>query len=91
MKQGCLVELIAPEYGLNDAPLLWHKTLTADFVSLGVVKCVLDSCLDVRRDKDRRVRYLILIEVDDLAVGSLASDKLKQERTARFKFGKWKD
>eukprot|EP00959_Pyramimonas_sp_CCMP1952_P291373 6095027-Pyramimonas_sp.AAC.1 len=25
---GELIELVAPVYGLNDAPLLWHRTLT---------------------------------------------------------------
>lgn len=88
VKKGCLVKLIAPVYGLNNTPLFWHRTLMAHLVSLG---CVLDPCLYFRHGKDRRVRDLTLIEVDDLAIGSFASDKLKQELTSRLNFGQWKE
>eukprot|EP00959_Pyramimonas_sp_CCMP1952_P212397 4444107-Pyramimonas_sp.AAC.1 len=38
LKPGQLMDLVAPVYGLNDAPLLWHPTLTEYLGSLGFVK-----------------------------------------------------
>eukprot|EP00959_Pyramimonas_sp_CCMP1952_P089619 1874921-Pyramimonas_sp.AAC.1 len=41
---GSLIELVAPVYGLNDAPLLWHRTITDFLVSLGFEKSLLEPC-----------------------------------------------
>ena len=48
LEKGSLIELVAPVYGLNDAPLRWHKTLADYLVSIGFRKSLLDPCLYVR-------------------------------------------
>ena len=67
---GSLIQLIAPVYGLNDAPLRWHRTLTAWLIKQGYRKSLLEPCLYVHNAPGGSVDGLILIEVDDLAIGS---------------------
>ena len=38
---GSLIQLVAPVYGLNDAPLRWHRTLTAWLIKQGYRKSLL--------------------------------------------------
>ena len=64
------VQLVAPVYGLNDAPLRWHRTLTAGLIKQGYQKCLLEPCLYVHHAPGGSVDGLILIEVDDLAIGT---------------------
>lgn len=40
MPKESLVELIAPVFGLNDAPLLWHRTLTRHLIDIGFARPV---------------------------------------------------
>ena len=35
LPRGCLIQLVAPVYGLNDAPLRWHRTMTGWLVKQG--------------------------------------------------------
>eukprot|EP00974_Lingulodinium_polyedra_P063806 6160969-Lingulodinium_polyedra.AAC.1 len=89
--KGCLVELIAPVYGLDDAPLQWHLTLTSWLKEEGFQKCLFEPCLWFRRfgpsDLD-----MILIEVDDLvmSIAPSRSEEFKARANGRFKFGKWR-
>ena len=39
---GLLIQLIAPVYGLNEAPLRWHRTLTAWLIKQGYRKSLLE-------------------------------------------------
>lgn len=89
---GELIELIAPVYGLNDAPLLWHRTLTSWLVQDGFEKSLLEPCLWVKRSSQGEPRAIILIEVDDLIVATHPQEKagLKTRLQSRFNFGKWK-
>ena len=64
---GSLIQLIAPVYGLNDAPLRWHRTLTAWLIKQGYRKSLLEPCLYVHYAPGGSVDGLILIDVDDLA------------------------
>eukprot|EP00959_Pyramimonas_sp_CCMP1952_P331006 6931474-Pyramimonas_sp.AAC.1 len=57
-----LIELVALVYGLNDAPLLWHRTLTDYIQSVGLVKSLLEPCLHLKRDKFGALEGLVLIE-----------------------------
>jgi hypothetical protein len=86
-----LIELIAPAYGLNDAPLLWLKTLTSHLVQQGYRRSGLDPCLYIKYQKERlkEVHSLILIEVEDLATAVQEGDsqQLKDSLQSRFKFG----
>ena len=44
---GSLIQLVAPVYGLNDAPLRWHRTLTTWLIKQGYRKSLLEPCLYV--------------------------------------------
>eukprot|EP00959_Pyramimonas_sp_CCMP1952_P335476 7024186-Pyramimonas_sp.AAC.1 len=55
---GQLIELVAPVYGLNDAPLMWHRTLTEWLGSQGFTKSLLEPCLWVKRGKLDRLEAL---------------------------------
>ena len=69
LQPGQLVELVAPVYGLNDAPAAWRQTLTEFLVSEGYRKSMLDPCLYLKHRSDNSLHSLVLIEVDDLAIG----------------------
>ncbi|CAK0903387.1 unnamed protein product, partial [Prorocentrum cordatum] len=86
-----LIELVAPVYGLNDAPLLWHRTLTDWLVGEGFTKSLLEPCLRLKRSRWGKLEGSVLIEVDDLIVsgGPAFLANFKEKATARFRFGKW--
>ena len=42
---GSLIQLVSPVYGLNDAPLRWHRLLTAWLIRQGYRKSLLEPCL----------------------------------------------
>ncbi|CAK0837510.1 unnamed protein product, partial [Prorocentrum cordatum] len=86
-----LIELVAPVCGLNDAPLLWHRTLAGYLEELGFVRSLLEPCLWLQRSASGKLQALILIEVDDLIVSGdkVVLAALKESLFARFKFGKW--
>ena len=87
---GSLIQLIAPVYGLNDAPLRWHRTLTNWLIKQGYRKSLLEPCLYVHYAPGGSVDGLILIEVDDLAIAQTNAEADFQQRfQAAFRFGKW--
>lgn len=86
-----LVELIAPVYGLSDAPLLWQRTLAKRMIEKGFRKYLLDPCLYVRRGGKGKVADIVLIDVDDLANGAFRGSKPREEFTSRLVFGKLND
>ena len=64
LPSGSLVQLIAPVYGLNDAPLRWHRTLAHQ----ARISKVSAGTLSVRALRSRWKRGRI--EFDDLAIGT---------------------
>ena len=92
LSPGSLIRLVAPVYGLNDAPLRWHRTLTAWLIKQGYRKSLLEPCLYVHYAPSGSVDGLILIEVDDLAaIGTkrMQEAEFQQRFQAAFRFGKW--
>ncbi len=91
LESGSLIELVAPVYGLNDAPILWHRTLTEWLVSQGCRKSLVEPCPYVKHETGSLVG-LALVEVDDLILSFHPSegDRFVKEAQERFKFGKWK-
>lgn len=90
LPHGSLIKLIAPVYGLEDAPLRWHLTVVSFFESLGFKRSLLEPCWMVKRENGK-VLAQILIEVDDINVAADQS-YLPVLRTAmdnKFTFGKW--
>ena len=82
MPSGSLIQLVAPVYGLNDAPPRWHRTLTAWLMKQGYRKSLREPCLYVHYAPGGSVDGLILIKVDDLAIGA----KLIQEAEFQRRF-----
>ena len=91
LPSGSLIQLVAPVYGLNDAPLRWHRTLTAWLIKQGYRKSLLEPSLYVHYAPGGSVDGLILIEVDDLAIGTKRIQEAEFQRRfqAAFRFGKW--
>ena len=89
--KGTLIELVAPVYGLDDAPLRWHLTLTTWLKEQGFQRTRLEPCWWVRRFSPTDLD-MVLVEVDDLIMSLAAqrSGAFRQAATTRFKFGKWK-
>ena len=49
-REGELIELIVPVYGLDDAPLEWHKTITTEFIEgLGYRRSLLEPCWFIKQ------------------------------------------
>ena len=85
-----LIKLIAPVYGLDDAPIRWHCTLLKFFQGLGFERSLLECCWLVKRERSRIVA-MILIEVDDINVAATSDyfEELQKMMQDRFSFGKW--
>eukprot|EP00435_Cladocopium_sp_Y103_P035246 s245_g9.t1 len=88
-----LVELIAPVYGLDDAPIRWHAT-ASDFVikDLRMKRSLLDPCIFTRHNASGQLEALILMEVDDFMIAAKNQKILKELQDKlqnRFCFGKW--
>ena len=92
LDKGDLIELVQPVYGLDDAPLRWHETVTSHLRKMGLRKSLLDPCIYVRHDAQGELELLILIEVDDFVIASRTDEiqeDAKQDLQSRFRFGKW--
>ena len=89
--EGCLIELVAPVYGLDDSPLTLHETLSGFLSEHGYPKTCLEPCWFVnRRQGTDFLRAMILSEVDDLApVHPKDAQDLQSLLTGRFTFGKF--
>ena len=87
---GTLVQLVAPVYGLEDAPIRWHQTVIHFLRELGFQRSLLEPCWYVRRDEKNEVEAMILVEVDDLNVAARPElrDQLLDTLASRFRFGK---
>ena len=85
LPSGSLIQLVAPVYGLNDAPLRWHRTLTAWLIKQGYRKSLLEPCLHVHYAPGGSVDGLILIEVDDLAIGTRGGVSAKVPSSVPFR------
>ena len=45
LERGDLIELVAPVYGLDDAPLRWFETIGQHLRRLGFIRSLLDPCV----------------------------------------------
>ena len=73
-------------YGLRDAPLLWHLKAITVLKSLGYQPMRHDSCTFILVDKDKNLRALLTLHVDDhLMRGTLEVIKtLEKQLTEAF-------
>ena len=92
LDQQDLIELIAPVYGLDDAPLRWFETVVEFLKSIGFRRSLLDPCVHVKHAEDGTVLAMILIEVDDFLIAAKDEEvhaSLQGALQKRFHFGKW--
>ena len=88
---GTLIQLVAPVYGLLDAPRAWRETVKDHLINqLGFEQNPFENCLFVRR-RAGAVTSMILVEVDDLVIASDEECKaeIKDSLMKRFQFGRW--
>ena len=93
LEPGSLIELLVPVYGLMDAPMEWHGTVTEELTKLGFRKCLLEPCWWTRRGSAGALQ-MVLIEVDDFLIGSTGREDmrtLKKQLSERFQFGKYRE
>ena len=76
-----LLEAIKPVYGLDDAPMRWHKTFTDFLKSLGFRRTLLEACLYGLYSETGRLQAMVLIEVYDQLVAA-SSNYMKKLRDA---------
>ena len=90
LPEGTIIQLVAPVYGLEDAPLRWHQTVINFLRQLGFERSLLEPCWYVRRNTRGEVEAMILVEVDDLNVAAKKDikDELLSALKERFRFGK---
>ena len=87
---GSLIQLIAPVYGLDDAPIRWHQTVVQYLFSLGFERSLFEACW-LTLKKEGRIVAMIMLEVDDFNIAVLPSYQatLQESLQQRFEFGKW--
>ena len=92
---GALIAIDVPVYGLDDAPAAWRTTVTNFLVQeLQFERNLVEPCWFTKFEpKSKRVLAHVLVEVDDFIVSALPGyhEKLKNQLTTRFHFGKWED
>ncbi|CAE7918121.1 PP5, partial [Symbiodinium sp. KB8] len=88
---GALIEIIAPVYGLDDAPAAWRATITRFLHQIGFVRNLIEPCWYMKYDKAGRNVAQVLVEVDDLIVSAEegVKDTVKKQLCDRFVSGKW--
>ena len=73
-------------YGLKDAPLRWHETLSKFLKNIGMKQAKSDPCLFFKKDSNGYC--FMTITVDDLLIATTTkkqADNLLQEMEGRFK------
>ena len=79
LEPGSLIELLVPVYGLMDAPMEWHVTVTEELTKLGFRKCLLEPFWWTRRGSAGALQ-MVLIEVDDFLIGSTGREDMRALR-----------
>ena len=90
---SCLIEIINPVHGLDDAPAARRRTFTTYLVEqLGFVKSLLDPCWHCRCRRGR-LDAMVLVVVDDLMMATMGRETadLRKALQIRFRFGKWQN
>lgn len=91
LSSDALIQLVAPVYGLNDAPLKWRETLVAYFQELDFQRSLLEPCWLVKRNAKGEIQAQVLIEVDGLLIAASPDYEAEPKRQLekRFVFGKF--
>ena len=71
---GSLIELVAPVYGLDDAPIRWHHTVLQYLYSLGFQRSLFEACWLTLR-QDGKIVAMIMLEVGDFNIAVLPSHR----------------
>lgn len=86
------MQFIAPVYGLDDAPVEWHRAISSFIVDqLGHCRCLLEPFWFVRDDDRGRLAGQVLLDVDDFLFGATSSElsQVNAALTDKLVFGKW--
>ncbi|CAK0911609.1 unnamed protein product [Prorocentrum cordatum] len=96
VKEGEVLKVMKPGYGIGEAPRHWWETVKVDFAELGLQACELEPCLwRVRFPKTSRLIGLAMAHVDDLILAgdnshSLWASIFEQIRKL-YEWGTWGD
>eukprot|EP00971_Amphidinium_carterae_P338936 6476494-Amphidinium_carterae.2 len=91
LERGALIELKVAVYGLDDASWQFRCSLTKHLKKMGLRRSVLDPCLWFQHRADGSVYRLVLLDVDDLIMGSSEEHaaEFRKEVEERFVLGKY--
>ena len=86
----CLIQLVAPVYGLDDAPIRWHHTVLQFLLSIGFERSLFEPCWLIKRENGKIVG-MMLLEGDDFNIATTREYQpvLHKLLNERFVFGKW--
>eukprot|EP00959_Pyramimonas_sp_CCMP1952_P398224 8343506-Pyramimonas_sp.AAC.1 len=90
LEPGALIHLLVNVYGLDDAPVAWRKTVVRFLEQHGSVRSLLEPCWWLRYGPRGQILNVMLLEVDDVMIGSAdasSRDWLRKLLESRFKFG----
>ena len=86
----CLIQLVAPIYGLDDAPIRWHQTVLEFLLSIVFERSLFEQCWLVKKSGGQIIA-IILLEIDDFNIAATAEYQsiLQKLLSEKFVFGKW--
>ena len=86
-----LIQLVAPVYGLDDAPIRWHHTVLEFLLELGFERSLFEPCWLVKKDGNNKIIAMMLLEVDDFNIAATPDYQAELHKLLndRFVFGKW--
>ena len=88
-KEDLVCKLEKSLYGLKQSPRQWNITMNSFLNKVGFKNCSADSCMYVKRIKDKMV--IIALYVDDLMIGSNCKEMMKETKDALNKRFEMKD
>ena len=86
LRKKDLIELIAPVYGLDDAPLRWFETIGDYLKSMGFRRSLLDPCVFTKHE-EQELQHVVLIEVDDFLIASKSQEDEQELYRGNFAAG----
>ncbi|CAE7260901.1 RE1 [Symbiodinium sp. KB8] len=93
MQPGQIIKLLKPVYGRPDAPRAWYEELSRILQEeLGVIKSKIDPALLMLRDRQGKLRGMMIVHVDDVMLchdGSDLGQEVADKVHERFPFGTW--
>ena len=96
VKDGELLQVVKPGYGIGEAPRHWWETVKEDFARLGLQACELEPCLWLLRcSRTSRLIGMVMAHVDDFIMAGDTShpewNNIVKKIRDLYQWGTWED